>query len=71
MPAPSKSNPNGIGVNSEYAGEVAPSRPDTRLSDYYPSNTEKSLQVDRSKINPTRSSVSRNGSPVFPGGTSS
>lgn len=71
MLAPSKSNPDSVGVDNEYAGFVVPSRPDTPLSDYYPANTEKSLQVDRGRINPTRSNVSKQGSHVYPGGTSS
>lgn len=71
MPAPSKSNPDGVGVNGEYAGFVAPSRPDTKLADYYPADHEQSLQVDRARINPTRDTVTTNGSQVFPGGTSS
>lgn len=71
MPASSKSNPNGVGVNNDYAGFVAPTRPDTKLADYYPSNGEKSLQVDRARINPTRNAVSENPSPIYPGGTSS
>lgn len=62
MPAPSKSNPNGIGVDNRYAGFKAPSRPDA--STVGPGGNK----VDRKSINPTRDSVNPTPERVFPGG---
>lgn len=65
MPAPSKSNPNGIGVDNEYAGFAAPSRPDA--STVGPGGNT----VDRSRINPTLNQVSTSKTTAKPGGVSS
>lgn len=74
MPAPSKSNPDGVGVNGEYAGFKAPHRADQSTvagpGGYY-GGSEVGNVVDREDINKTKDSVSRSGSQVFPGGTSS
>jgi hypothetical protein len=60
----SKSNPNNIGVTNTYAGNVAPKRADQ--STILPGGN----RVNRKRINPTRSSVSKNKSSIYPGGES-
>ena len=75
MPGPSRSNPDSIGVNNEYAGFKAPKRADAtttggRGDSYYKGDPAGNI-VDKGRMNRTKDAVSNDKSTVFPGGVSS